>query len=75
MAKWRPPRQEKKQRKRGNSNCMFCCAFCTNAACVTNICRSLIKILNNHFILLSGCWDVIIKEMGFIVVRESHFLQ
>ena len=33
--------------------CYACIGFCTNAACVVNIC-SLIKILTNHFILFSG---------------------
>ena len=46
--------------------------FCTNAACVLNVCCSLIKILNNGFILLSGCCDVIIKEMGVIGVKQGH---
>ena len=57
---------------------MFCYAFicfCTHAACVLNICHSLIKILNNHFRLLSGGCNVMIKKWGSLVSGRAIFLR
>ena len=71
------PEARQRTEKRGISNCMFCHAFtwfCADAACVLNICRSLVKLRNNHFILLLGCCDVL-KKWGLLVSGRAISLQ